>query len=660
MLIEREDLLDQLRVVLAQAAAGRGRIIVVTGEAGAGKTSLVRAVTADRQPRTIWGFCEPFATPRPAGPFRDIAGQVWPSEAAESVEVTFLPDRLLRWLSDESALFVIEDAHWIDTVSSETLRFLGRRIGTGPGAVIVTARDEDGADTLWSALGDLGPDAGLLHIEVPPLSAAGVRTLTVETGIATAEAMRLTGGNAFLVSELVSATEGRAGRTLRSSITARMARLPPEGRWVVELASVVPGRVSTDLLAADWRHVDAGVEHGLLTFAGQAVQFRHELVRLTVLDSLAPGRRAALHAEILRRLESEPGVEPSIIAHHAREAGDLRRAFTAERAAADRASALGSHREAAAHSRRAAVDAEAIASPAEQVSVLLELAEHEHAIAQESAAAGAAQRAVRLAATVDDLGLRSRGLRVMSRFSTDERDCLRLARQAVVVSEPLGPTSERAAVLAHLAISLMVARQLDQAVEVARQAIDIARAAGDVRSEVTASDALGSAMLRAWRSIRSPATATGDPPGRQGWPGPRTRSCLREPGVRDRGGTALRAECRGARRGAALLPRPRPRRPGQLHASLACPMPVRTGQMGPCGVGVRRRPCAAGASGRHRKPHRQHRAGPSPRASRRSRRAAFAGCRERTGRSDRRTAAVGRRRGGSGGVPLADGAVVAG
>ena len=323
---------------------------------------------------------------------------------------------------------------------------------------------------------------------------SGVRILTADSGIDPAEAMRLTGGNPFLVSELIASTGGRAGATLRSSVAARMARLPIAGRQVVELASVIPGRVSADLLAADWPQVDAGVEHGLLFVDGPTVQFRHELVRLTVLDALPPGRRSSLHAEVLQRMESRPGAEPSVIAHHARQAGDLRRAYTAERAAAHRASQLGSHREAAAHARRAAQDAVSVGSSSEHVVSLVELAEREYAIGQEAAALAAAELAVRLA-SVDDPALRSRALRVSSRLARSEPDFLRLAADAVSVSDVLGSTTERAAALAHQAVALMVARHLTEAVSVAGRAIAIAVAVGDVRSEVTASDALGSALL---------------------------------------------------------------------------------------------------------------------------------------------------------------------
>jgi DNA-binding CsgD family transcriptional regulator len=496
-LIERSAPFGLLVDALTAARSGRGRLVVVSGEAGAGKTSVVRAAATIAEPPAVWGFCEPFTTPRPAGPFRDIAERLWPPRVGGLDVGSLLPDRLLRWLSDGPSVLVIEDAHWIDSASADILRFLGRRIGALSAAVIVTTRDEGaGTGALWRALGDLGTTT-VDRVEVPALSESVVRVMAGVTGAAdldVAEVMRATGGNAFLVTEMLATSAGLAG-TLSSSVAARMARLPAAGREVVELASVIPGRSSAELFGASFRDVDDGVRHGLLRVDGDRVEFRHELVRRTVEESLPPGRRAALHASILRRLDALPGAEPSVVAHHARQAHDLARAFSAEREAAERAGRLGSHREAAAHARRAAEDATSVAPPRDRLLALIDLAEREWAIAQDVPAREAAESAVRLAAVVDDPALHGRALRALSRCTPAEADGLRWAREAVAVSEPLGASAARAAALANLAASLMLARHLGPAVSVGRQAIDIAEAVGDPPSRVTASNAVGSALL---------------------------------------------------------------------------------------------------------------------------------------------------------------------
>src|SRR3954447_13840877 len=73
-LLEREPFLKDLGTHAAEAAAGNGRLVVITGEAGIGKTSLVDAFRASRPDLTwLWSACDGGFTPRPLGPLHDIA-----------------------------------------------------------------------------------------------------------------------------------------------------------------------------------------------------------------------------------------------------------------------------------------------------------------------------------------------------------------------------------------------------------------------------------------------------------------------------------------------------------------------------------------------------------------------------------------------------------
>src|SRR4051794_16213756 len=342
-LVERESLVERLRVA-------RG-LVAVAGEAGAGKTSLVRAAVAG----AAWGFCEPLATPRPLGPFHDIARGIWPD--AGPLGVVELRERLLERLRREPVPLVVEDAHWIDAASADVLRFVGRRIAATGGLVVVTFRDELGGDhPLRSVLGDLATADGFARLDVPALTRAAVAGLVAGTGVDAAEAHRLTGGNAFLVDQLVRG--GGVTASVRDAVAARVARLAPATRELVGLASVLRSRAPAALLGAAWDRIDEAVTAGLLQVDGPVVAFRHELVRLAVEEGVAPGRRRALHAEVLARMAAVADVEPAVIAHHARGAGDARLARDCERTAGERAAALGSHREAAQHFRRALADSD--------------------------------------------------------------------------------------------------------------------------------------------------------------------------------------------------------------------------------------------------------------------------------------------------------------
>ncbi len=451
MLVERDGLVGRLR-------GARGRFVVVLGEAGAGKTALVQAALAD----AAWGWCEPLSTPRPLGPFRDIARALWPGEP--ELGVPELRERLL----DSRTPLVVEDAHWVDEASADVLRFLGRRVAANDGVVVVTARDELAADhPLRRVLGDLG--AAVTRLEVPPLSPAAVAALV--TGVDPAEAYRLTGGNAFLVSQLAG---DRVAASVRDSVGARMARLGPAARAAVELLSVVPGRVPVTLLGSQRPALDEATLAGLVRVDGAVVEFRHELVRLAVEQELGPGRSRDLHAAVLDRLErDDPAAEPAALAYHAWRADRPDLAVPWELAAAGKAAGLGAHREAAAHYRRV-VSAPAVVRDPAGAGLWLALSREEYLLGQDEAALDAARHAVSLSG--DDPRRRAAAVGWLCRVSAPESRQLRLAAEAVELLEPLGPSPELAAAVARLAMIRMVARDLDAAEQAARRALDLVAA----------------------------------------------------------------------------------------------------------------------------------------------------------------------------------------
>lgn len=494
-LLERDDLVGRLRSAAAAASEGSGSLVVVSAEAGAGKTSLVReALSASGG---AWGYCEPLATPRPLGPFHDIAAELWGGDATGDMDVAGLRERLLARLRSAGDVvpLVVEDAHWMDAASADVLRFLGRRIAGTRGLVVVTARTEMTAThPLRRVLGDLAAEPALTRLDVPALSAGAVARLLEGTGIDAAEAFRLTRGNAFLVSQLPLDPGTRVGRTVRDAVAARLAPLGPGTRELVELLAVMPGRTQLALLGADLVRLDDAVVAGVLRADGSAVEFRHELVRLAVERELTPGRRQELHAEALRRLGELGPVEPAVAAFHARRANDLSLAYTSERAAAERAAALGAHREAAQHYRRALVDAETRESPAGLSRLLLALSVEEHLIGHDEAATRAARRAVELMPADADPLERGMALRWLSRTILDEAGAGEVALEAVRVLEPAGPTPQLAAAYAQVATNRMIGRQLADAVAWARRALAVAGRTGDVHSEVVALQAMGSAL----------------------------------------------------------------------------------------------------------------------------------------------------------------------
>src|SRR3954447_3835204 len=496
-LLERDALVERLRQAAQAALGGAGSLGAVSGEPGAGKTALVREVFTPTS--ALWGYCEPLSTPRPLGPFHDIAGQIWPDRVAGTPPpVAGLRERMLAWLSEAPTPLVIEDAHWIDEASADVLRFLARRIETTSGLLVITFRDELAADhPLRRVLGDLATARGIARVELPPLSDDAVAALVADSGIPAQDAVRLTRGNPFLVEQLLAAPVESVTASLRDAVAARLMRLDPETRTVVELLSVVPGRVPAALLADDWAHLDAAGRVGLVEIDGRWAQFRHELVRLAVEQEVKPGRARDLHADVLRRLSELDDVEPATIAYHARRAHDPERAFHSEVAAAQRAVELGSHREAVAHYGRAVAASGAYVPPVEQAELLLALSRQEHLVGHDRLATEAAHAAVELLSPDDDVIRYAAALRWLSRVTPVEAESHRLALAAVALLEPLGPSAELAAAYAYLAANRMIARALPAATGWARVAVDLAVKENDTESQVVALQALGVSLTLA-------------------------------------------------------------------------------------------------------------------------------------------------------------------
>ena len=362
-LLERDSLLAALEAALADAGRGNGRIVFVGGEAGVGKTSLVRAFAERARALVLTGTCDSLATPTPLGPFLDVAAQVGgelESRVEAGADARTVAFALVEELQRPSVL-VLEDVHWADEATLDVLRVLGKRVERARSLVLATYREDEvaGEHPLRILLGTLASAPGVSRLSVPPLSLDAVRTLA-EPHDADADAVfALTRGNAFYVTEVLAASSDGLPPTVRDAVLARAASLAPGTRALLDAASLVPARAELWLLAEVVddapAQLDACVASGMLREEGAGVAFRHELARLAVESTVTPARRRALHAAILAALAAPPVGEPdpARLAHHAEQAGDAAAAFAHAKAAGERAASLGSHREAVAQFARA-------------------------------------------------------------------------------------------------------------------------------------------------------------------------------------------------------------------------------------------------------------------------------------------------------------------
>ena len=162
-LLEREAQLASLTQYAEEATAGHGRLVLLAGEAGVGKSSLLEELEPRLDGvRWAWGACDGLFTPRPLAPLVDIGGQLG-GEVGELLRAGAGPDQLFTALladvtaAERPTILVIEDVHWADEATLDLVRFLGRRIRDVRTLILVTYRDDGLAadNELRIAVGEL-------------------------------------------------------------------------------------------------------------------------------------------------------------------------------------------------------------------------------------------------------------------------------------------------------------------------------------------------------------------------------------------------------------------------------------------------------------------------------------------------------------------------
>ncbi len=516
-LLERDDLFAELGQAFGDAAAGRGRLVFVAGEAGAGKTVLVRHFcdAQKRSARILWGACEALFTPRPLGPILDIA-QVTGGELARLVQGDAIPyhvaAQLTRQLHEQGpTVLVLEDAHWADEATLDVLRLVARRIETIPALVVTTYRADSLGPThlLRTVLGELATGRAIQRIRLPPLSLEAVATLAEPHDVDSYELHRITGGNPFFVTEVLATGDEEIPETVRDAVLARASRVSPEARAVLEAVAIVPPSVGLWLLEAlgneAGERLDECLSSGMLTEAAGNISYSHELARLAVEGSIPAGRKVGLHKKILAALKSPPrgAVDLTQLAHHAAAAGDGEAVLEFAPRAAARASSVGAHREAAALYRQALEFSAALQPQA--LADLLERRSHEcYLTDQADEATEALKGAVDCYRQLGDRLSEGDKLRQLSSIlwcPGRAKEAKLTGVQAVEVLEQLTPGPELAHAYANLSFLCRRAAELEEARDWGSRALELAERNDDAKALIGAHLTLG--MLKAISDLKA-------------------------------------------------------------------------------------------------------------------------------------------------------------
>ena len=510
-LLEREEALTALGALLADVRSNmRGRLVLVAGEAGVGKTALLRVFCDGLAPpvRVLWGVCAPLRTPRPLGPLIDVAEAVGGelgdlvggAPRAYEVAVALLSE--LRGRSP--TVLVLEDAHRADEATLDVLTMLAARVDSVPALVLASYRAEelDRSEQLRFVLGELVRRPGRLKLE--PFSIATVSELADAHGVDGQELYRRTGGNPFFVTEALAAGGARVPETVRDAVLARAARLNSPARRLLDAIAVVPGQVDLwllEILASELvDRLQECLESGIVSAVGTKVAFRHELSRMTIEDAISPDRRLALHRRALAALAARDSEAPDFarLAEHAESADDGPAVLQWARRAADRARASGAHREAAAQYARALRFADG-QPPQLRGELLAGRAQECYLTSQIDEAIVAQREALECYRRIGNRLGEGNALRVLSLllfFAGRASDAEPLVLEAIELLERLPAGHELAMSYANVSQRRMVVEDVTEAVAWGTRALELARVLGDTEAEVYALSNIAAAGFR--------------------------------------------------------------------------------------------------------------------------------------------------------------------
>jgi DNA-binding CsgD family transcriptional regulator/tetratricopeptide (TPR) repeat protein len=511
-LIGRRSELAVLDDALTDAAAGTGRLVLVEGDAGVGKTRLVQEF-ADRAAAggatVLSGGCLQLEADIPYAPFDEalstIPGLFFASSGAgdRAAEFRRVADAISG--AGRPVVLVLEDLHWADASTRDLFVFLQRALRHAPVLQIGTHRSGEiaGDHPVAGVMAELARMPHTERLRLAPLDRAETTALArgllgVEPAGEMVKLLLIRAeGNPFFTEELVAAwpARGEVPQTVREVVITRLARLTEGARTLARLASVVGRTVFHDQLAelAALAGVDLDasvrdlIHHGQLVTAGQdGYAFRHALIREAIYADLLPGERRNAHAQVARLLaDRAAGTSPAELAHHWDAAGAVAEALVTSVRAGESASAAFAPTEAHAHYERALRRWPDAPDPAEltglDLDALLERTAEAASLASRNARAveltkqrladiDERREPVRAALAYALLGYRA--------WASADRPLAQESHDRALELIP-ADAPERVAILARRAGFAMMSSRHREGVQVARELLPVAKQAGD-------------------------------------------------------------------------------------------------------------------------------------------------------------------------------------
>jgi ATP/maltotriose-dependent transcriptional regulator MalT len=512
-LIERGDQFAALEDALAEVGnRPRGRLVLVSGEAGIGKTALLTHFCAGLGPRVrvLWAACDPLFTPRPLGPLLDVS-RVTGGDLEEKVEAGAQPHDVAAALLEELSapaptVLVLEDVHWADEATLDVLRLIARRLDSVGALIVASFRDEQLERThpLRILLGELPADASVARIGLTGFSREAVASLAEHSAVEADELFERTAGNPFFVTEALAAEAEQVPSSVRDAVLARASRLGEGARAALDAVAVVPRATELPLLESLTDLAPGALEEclrsGILVTGKISVAFRHELARLAIEESLPPDVRLELHRRALSALASPASGAPDLarLAHHAEAAADDEAVLRFAPAAAAEAARVGAHREAQDQYARALRFATRVV-PEVRADLLERYADEGYLTDMRDGAIEAIDEALAIHRELGDSLREGALLRRRSRLLTPclgrTAEARTAADDAVAVLEQLPPGAELARAYAERARIAMLADETEETLEWGRRAVALAEEFDDSAALVQALNTVGTLEL---------------------------------------------------------------------------------------------------------------------------------------------------------------------
>ena len=531
--VGRQRELRRLLEALESARAGRGRLLLVSGEPGIGKTRLCEELVdsvAARPVRVAWARCWEAGSVPPFWCWEQLLGSLdatlpspqadGPAEDPDLARLRFFDEvveTVRRSAASQPLLLVIDDLHWSDVASLSLLAYVAAQVRDIAVLVVATYRDVESrpGTPVGDAIADLdryGSHVALLGMDVAQMPAL-IETVAHGGGAVDAGALHHhTGGNPLFALELARMLEAQGAlatlmtghmppvpATVRGVLTRRLDAVSADCRAVLDIASVVGDEFAVDVVEAvagkARDHMldvvdEAGRAHLVREAGVGAYSFTHPLVRAALYDDLRVARRVRLHERVGLALEarrSQGGaVDLTALAHHFLQAaagGTATKAAGYALEAAGRAMAQLAYESAVALYEQALVVLEFDPSAGDRCDVLLELGAAQLAAGRLPAVRAThllAANLARAAGRTDQLARAALGVGGGGGFEValgdrEQVDLLEEARRT------LG--TEPSALLAHVTARLSVALSLggadDRRLALSEEAVAIARNGAD-------------------------------------------------------------------------------------------------------------------------------------------------------------------------------------